>query len=158
IVLRSGKDTYTLDRRGKSAAQYLKLIKQANRADVFPPGDVFPPPRVDLTVEVRNTSDKKIKFWTTGDPVYIKLDLKGPGAYSSPLPGLSSAEYRGPIPTTLGPGKSYSFKLSSLMYGDRGNSDGAYWTEEGDYTLSATLETGVSPKSKDAKEYHFDKT
>src|SRR5262249_13594751 len=120
-------------------------------------GSVFPPPQVDLTVEVRNTTDKQLQFWTDGDPVKIMLELKGPGAYSTQLPVVFTLEFRLPKTTTLGPGKSHTFGASSLRYGDRGTSHAAYWTEEGEYTLSATLETGVSPVPKDAKEYEPDK-
>src|SRR5262249_29781233 len=157
IVLRSGKDTYTLDRGGQSAAEYLELIKKTNKADGFPTGNVFPAPQVDLTVEVRNTGDKEIKFWTTGDPLKLMLELKGPGAYSTALPLAFTMELRLPKGTAFGPGKSHTFKLSSLRFGFRGSSHAAYWTEEGEYTLAATLETGVSPVPKDAKEYQEDK-
>src|SRR5262249_23293862 len=71
--------------------------------------------------------------------------------------GAVTADFRGPTSTTLAPGKSHTFTLKRLEYGSRGASDAAYWTEEGEYTLSATLETGVSPIPKDAKEYRFDR-
>jgi hypothetical protein len=153
ITLKSRKDTYTLDRGGKSAAEYLELIKNTNKG-----GDVFPPPEVDLTVEVRNTGNKEITFWTAGDPLKLMLELKGPSAYNTMLPFAFRTELRLPKGTAFGPGKSHTFKLSSLRFGFRGASHAAYWTEEGEYTLGATLETGVSPIPRDAKEYQFDKT
>src|SRR5262245_28658257 len=73
------------------------------------------------------------------------------------LPGALRTELRLPKGTAFGPGKSHTFKLSSLRFGFRGGSHAAYWTEEGEYTLGATLETGVSPIPKDAKEYGEDK-
>ena len=153
ITLKSRKDTYTLDRGGKSAAEYLDQIKKTIEG-----GEVFLPPEVDLTIEVRNTGNKEITFWTAGDPLKLMLELKGPGAYNATLPIDFTYELRLPKGTAFAPGKSHTFKLSSLRFGFRGDSHAAYWTEEGEYTLSATLQTGVSPIPKDAKEYHFDKT
>jgi hypothetical protein len=153
ITLKSEKDTYTLDRGGKSAAEYLDQIKKT-----IDGGSVFGPPQVDLTIEVRNTGKDEITSWTTGDPLKIMLELKGPSAYNTRLPVAFDAVLYLPTGAAFGPGKSHTFKLSALRFGFRGDSHAAYWTEEGEYTLSATLETGVSPIPKDAKEYAEDKT
>src|SRR5262249_12401517 len=96
--------------------------------------------------------------WTAGDPLKLMLGLKGPGAYNATLPVVFTYELRLPKGTAFAPGKSHTFKLSSLRFGFRGASHAAYWTEEGEDTLGATLEAGVSATPKDAKEYQFDKT
>jgi RNA polymerase sigma factor (sigma-70 family) len=152
IRLKSARDTYVLDRGGKSAKEYLEQIKNTNKASVFPP------PAVELTIEVRNTSDKELKLWTGGDPVKIALELKGPGAHSQPLPVVFDTVFKPPQTTVLGPGKTFTFKLSSLQFGFRGESHAAYWAEEGKYTLGAVVDTGVSPAPKEATPSELDKS
>ncbi|HKB36293.1 MAG TPA: RNA polymerase sigma factor [Gemmataceae bacterium] len=152
IRLKSAKDTYVLDRGGKSAREYLEQIKDTNKANVFPPPDV------ELTIEVRNTSDKELKLWTGGDPFKIALELKGPGAHSQALPVAFDAVFKPPQTTVLGPGKTFAFKLSSLRFGFRGESHAAYWAEEGKYTLGAVVDTGVSPAPKEATPSELDKS
>jgi hypothetical protein len=81
------KETYTLDRGGKTPKQYRDAVKTR-------------PPKVDvdLVLELKNTSDKEIKIWIVGDLrdekhqnggdyVTLKLDLQGPGALN--VPGIA---------------------------------------------------------------------
>ena len=57
------------------------LKKQVQAAQKAKFGGKLPPaPAVDLTLEIKNTSDKPVTVWTTGDPVVLTLMLKGQGA------------------------------------------------------------------------------
>jgi hypothetical protein len=158
------KDTYVLDRDGQSAAEYREAAKKN-------------PPQVgvDLVLEIKNTSDKEIKIWAVddykleqsqagGDYVDLRLALEGPGAVSA-LVTQWSKRPKTPPPSVaaIGPGKSLRLPISSLSYGIQGvarfESHRAFWTEEGDYTLTATFKTAVAPApegSKDAKWAGFD--
>jgi len=146
VRLVAKQDTYTLDRGGQSAEEYAKQVRDAAKG-----GDPLPTPRVQLTLELRNTGDKEIKILVGGDGSDVMLDLRGPGAVS----------VRPNIPTTLiylhsdivaiGPGKSHVLTLSNLSFGHRGTGDLAYWTKPGDYTLTATYHTAVSPMPKGAQ-------
>ncbi|MFO0822746.1 MAG: hypothetical protein U0792_06440 [Gemmataceae bacterium] len=138
-----GKTTkYTLDTGGMSLVDYKKSIEAAAKAKGF--AKLPAAPAVDLTVEVKNTSDKPVKVWIKGDPVVLTLELKGNGAVNADFHGPMTLEFRLPEPIELAPGKSQSFPVKSLRSGMRGVSKFAYWTEPGDYELVATLRTGMT--------------
>jgi hypothetical protein len=139
--------TYTLDAGGLSAEDYRKKL-----ADEAKTGKPLAVPAIDLAVEIKNTSDKAVQVWTTGDPVVLTLDLKGKGAVNlDPLLAFTQ-EFRIPKSVEIPSGKSVSIPLKSLTSGFRGRSHISYWTEPGEYELVATLKTGVSPAPKGAKE------
>lgn len=139
---------YTLDTGGLSTADYKAMIEAAVKKGGRPPA----PPTVDLTVEIKNTSDKPVTVWTKGDPVVLELELKGKGAINANPPLAFTQEFRIPSGTEIAPGKSISIPVKALVSGHRGASKFSYWTEPGDYELVATLRTGVNPAPKGAKE------
>ena len=151
------KDTYTLDRGGKTPEQYRDEAKKA-------------PPKVDvdLVLELKNTSDKEIKIWIVGDLrdekhqkggdyVTLKLDLQGPGALNVLVQEVVKAPAT-PPPTVhaIAPGKTWSLPITSLCHGTHGvafmSLNRSCWTQAGEYTLTATFKTAVSPKPDGAKE------
>jgi hypothetical protein len=107
---------------------------------------------VDLALELKNTGDKDIQIWISGDPTMIDLKLDGPGAVSVAPRRAFTQEFRIPKAVSLAPGKTYSMEIKSLSFGFRNQSQFAYWTEPGDYTLTASFKTAVSPTPKGAKE------
>jgi hypothetical protein len=147
----TGKTTkYTLDTGSMTPEEYKKAIEAAagGKALGRPPA----PPAVDLVLELKNTSDKAVMVWTKGDPVVITLDLKGKGAANA-MPLLAfTTDFRLPEAVEIAAGKTYEFPLKSLTSGFRGASKFSYWTAPGDYELTATLKTGMSPAPKGAKE------
>jgi hypothetical protein len=77
------------------------------------------------------------------------LDLKGKDAVNEALKGIAfTLEFRVPKSTTLAPGKSVEIPIKTLSYGMRGASHRSYWIEPGEYTLTATYQTAVSPAPK----------
>jgi len=142
------KDSYKLDLGGKSADEFRKLLKDAEQTGRYPNA-----PEVDLVLELRNTGDKDLKLWTKGDPVKIDLVLKGDGAVNMPLKGRAfTLEFRLPEAETLAAGKTISFPIKSLAHGFRGTSSHSYWIEPGEYTLTASFITAVSPAPKGSKD------
>jgi RNA polymerase sigma factor (sigma-70 family) len=141
------QDTYTLDRGGQSAEEYAKQVSDAAER-----GKPLPTPRVELTLELRNTGAKEIKILVGGDRSYVMLDLQGPGAVRVRPNIPSTLELRPSDVVALAPGKSQVLTLSNLSFGHRGSSDLAYWTKPGDYTLTGTYHTAVSPMPKGAQE------
>src|ERR1700733_11106475 len=75
VTLTAKKTTYTLDLGGMSAEEYKKALQDAEKT-----GKVPTPPAVEMTLELKNTSDKDVQVWISGDSVVLTLDLKGPGA------------------------------------------------------------------------------
>jgi len=137
------ESTYQLGIDSKTLKEQLKDAKKTNR---YPE-----PPAVDLVLEVTNRTDKDVDFWMTGDPVRVDLQLKGPGAVTVTPPRISTLEFRVPKPLTLAAGKTYKIPVKKLLYGARGVSEQAYWTEPGEYTLSATFDTGIKPAPEGTK-------
>src|SRR5690242_10708515 len=91
----TGKTTkYTLDTGGLSQADYQKKVEDTTKKKTTgrPPA----PPAVDLTVEIKNTSDKPVKVWTKGDPVVLTLELKGKGAVNAEVLVPMTLEFRIP--------------------------------------------------------------
>jgi hypothetical protein len=141
------KTTYSLDLGGKTGEEFRKLLKDAEKGGRLPAA-----PAVEMTLELTNTTDKEIKIWTGGDPVQIDLKLAGPGAVNA-MPLLAfTTEFRGPVATSLAPGKSLSVPITKLQYGFRGASNMSYWTEPGEYKLTASYKSGIQPPPKGSKE------
>ncbi|MCE9581879.1 MAG: hypothetical protein K8T20_05110 [Planctomycetes bacterium] len=138
--------TYTLTKADAEAfAKTEEIVKKG--------GTELPEaPKIDLTLEIRNTSEKAIKVWTSGDPVVLTVTVKGKGALNL-LPQLAyTEEFRMPVSAEIAPGKSLSMPLKSLRSGFRGTSHYACWTAAGDYELVVEMKTGVSPRPEGATE------
>lgn len=146
----AGKTTkYALDTGGLSAADYKKKIEGLEKAKGFarPPA----PPAVDLTVEIKNTSDKAVQVWAKGDPVVLTLELKGKGAVNTAPPLAFTQEFRIPSAVEIAAGKTHVIPVKTLTSGFRGASVFSYWAEAGEYELVATLKTAMNPAPKGAK-------
>jgi len=136
-----GTDKYTLDLGGKTADEFTKSLK----------GDKVPPsPKVDLKLVLKNTSKEDIQVWTAGDAVVVTFALKGKGAESAKPRLAFTQEYRLPKAVKVEAGKTVEFPIKSLTGGFRSASEFNYWTQPGEYELTATITTGVSPKPKGA--------
>ncbi len=140
------KKSYQLDLGGKTPEEYRKVIEEAKKTFRYPA-----PPEVDLTLELTNTSDKDVAIWSSGDPVQVILELKGKGAMSVQPAIAMTREFRVPQALMLPAGKSHTIAIKSLKYGMRGISQQAYWTDAGEYTLTARFMTGISPPPPDSK-------
>src|SRR5262249_55814992 len=147
-IVKANKTTYKVDLGGKSAEEVGKQIKDADQPENYPPA-----PEVDLTLELKNTGDKEIQIWIGGDTTRLGLDLKGKNAINTEIKGQAvTQELRQPQAIRLGPGKSHKIEIKKLSYGHRGASHRSFWLEPGDYTLTATYLTGLSPAPKGSEE------
>src|SRR5215471_19116750 len=94
------KTTFDLDLGGMTAEQYKSSLKNAEL-------DKLPLlPKVDMALELTNTSDKDVQVWVSGSPVILTLDLKGPGAVKVTPRQFFPAIFILPKPLTLAAGKS----------------------------------------------------
>jgi hypothetical protein len=148
LTLAGKTTTFALDTGGLSAADFKARIEAAGKKGGRPPA----PPAVDLTVSIKNTSDKPVTVWAKGDPVVLTLELKGKGAVNIDPPLAFTQEFRIPEPVEIAAGKAHDIPITSLVSGHRMASHFSYWTEPGEYELVATLKTGVNPAPKGAKE------
>ena len=141
------KASYPLDLGGKSGEEFRQLLKEGEKTGQFPA-----PPKVDLVLELKNTSDKDVQLWISGDPVTRNLDLAGKGAVSVTARKAFTREFRVPKPITLAAGKAHEIPITNLTFGFRGVAQQAYWTEPGEYTLTASFQTAISPAPKGTKD------
>jgi len=137
------KTTFDLDLGGMTPAEYKKALQNLDEPNKLPPL-----PKVDMALELTNTSDKDVQVWISGSPVTLTLDLKGRGAVKVTPRQFFPAIFILPKPVSLAPRKSHVVPIGSLSYGRRGIEHRAYWTEAGDYTLQASLITGLNPPPK----------
>lgn len=145
----TGKTTrYTLDTGLVAPEEYKKTLDAAVKAG----GKLPPTPEVDLTVEIKNTSDKPLNVWVKGDPVVLELVLKGGGAVNAEPRRAFTQQFNTPEAVEIPPGKAHAMPLKNLDGGFRRQSKFAYWGAKGEYELTATLKTGVSPAPKGAPE------
>ncbi len=145
----TGKTTrYALELNGHSADELKRSIEVAAKAGKRPPAA----PVVDLSVEIKNTSDKPVTIWVSGDPVVLALTLKGKGALNVAPTLAFTEEFRNPTGVEIPAGKTHTIPVKSLVSGYRGAAHWAYWIEAGEYELTATLKTGVKPAPKGAKD------
>lgn len=140
---------YTLDTGELAPETYRKKLEAALKMGGRPPAA----PAVDLTVEIKNTSDQPVKVWAKGDPVVLTLELKGTGAVNAEPRRAFTREFRLPSAVEIAPGKSHAIPVKALTSGFRGMSKYAYWTAPGEYGLVATLKTGMQPAPKGAKDF-----
>jgi len=145
----TGQPTYTLDIGRLSGAAYRSKIE---RAVSVVGGRPIAPPDVELVVEMRNTSDAPVRVWVKGDDVVLDLALTGAGAVNVEPQVFFTAEYRMPQAIDLRPGEVYPIPVKELGSGFRGVSRCSYWTEPGEYTLTAVLRTGVRPAPRGSEE------
>src|SRR5204862_5862972 len=54
--------SYKLDLGGKSADEFKQMLKDAEKS-----GTVPEPPKVELTLELKNNTDKDVQVWVGGD-------------------------------------------------------------------------------------------
>ncbi|NUN49952.1 MAG: hypothetical protein HUU15_14085 [Candidatus Brocadiae bacterium] len=108
-------------------------------------------PTLDHTLEIVNTGKTPVEIWTEGDPFVLTLTLKGKGAVNLVPRRAVRKEFISPKAVRLAPGESFKMPLRSLQSGFRGEAHYAYWKEAGDYEITATLRTGVSPAPEGAE-------
>lgn len=153
----TGKAKYAFDPAPLTPEAYKKAIEDAAKPGKkglggFGGKGLPAPPAVDLVVGLKNTSDKSLTVWKSGDPVMLTLNLSGPGAANLDPPIAMTQEFRIPQELKLEPGQSHSFPVKQLKSGTRGITHYSYWTGPGAYDLTATLRTGVQPVPKGATE------
>lgn len=141
FTLLTAKETYPLDgadMTAKELAEKLAEIEKAGKAPFMPPA----PSKVAVTLVVKNTTDKEQTIYIDGDSTLLSLELKGPGAKKIDYPVISTKEFRLPKPQVIKPGETFTREISALEYGPRGRGSRLYWTEAGDYTLTAKWKLG----------------
>ena len=142
LRLTAKKDTVSIDLGGKTPKEYYKAL--ADLAEQINKGGfgARPPraPEVDLTLSVVNRSKEEMTIHVGGDPNVYVFEVKGPGVVTMRNPIAFTADFRLPRAVTLAPGKSFDIPVRQLMDGMRGASRLLFFTEPGEYTLTAAYQ------------------
>lgn len=150
LKLVAKKDTYTWDGGGKTPKEFKQMLDDLAKAQKKNPfGPKLPnPPTVDLVLQIVNNSKEDQVIWVGGDPNQITLELKGPGV-TTVTPSLAfTLELRLSKQVTLAPGKHYEIPVTRFADGFRSSSRWIYWTEPGEYTISAQYQLANGPEEK----------
>src|SRR5262249_1804212 len=107
----ANKDSYVLDLSQSGKAFRDKLTELGKAHQGMPPT-----PAVDLTLQLKNNSDKDLKILVGGDSSIIELKLEGPGAVMVQNTVMMTMDYKIGTPVTIGPGKTYDIKIGSLSF------------------------------------------
>jgi hypothetical protein len=137
------KDTYAIP-AGQAGKEFRDRLTAANAARGM--ARLPQPPAIDLSFRITNTTNAAVTITYGGDESQMNLNLQGPGAVTVDNNVAMTMEFRMGKPVTLAAGKSYDIKISSLAFGTRGISKYAYFTEPGEYTVTATLTYGNGEK------------
>jgi len=136
--------SYTLDTGGKTKEDYKKDLEKIAEEQKKKKGDfggnLPKSPSVDLVVSVVNTGKEDVTVYVGGDSNLLLFTLKGPGALTLEGQRAFTADFRGSKGIKLEAGKSYDIPVKVLMDGFRGAGRNLYWTDAGEYTLSATYQ------------------
>jgi hypothetical protein len=127
------KTTFKLDLGGRTAKQYADDVKAGK----------VPALAVEMELVITNQTRSDIRVRTHGAVPKLTLTLKGPGVVAAP------PERRSPPRVTyvvVKPGQKVSISIPTLSsYPDGGLSQNVhhFWTEPGEYTLSASFNTSI---------------
>ena len=140
-TLVSNKDSYPLV-PAQSGEDFRKTLKNLEKS----PKGAPPASKVDLTLRIDNPTDKPITISLGGDESQVTFNLTGEGAVTVDNMVAMTMEFRSGTPVTIQPGKSHEIPLTSLAGGSRGIGKMSYFTEAGDFKLSATLIAAMGDK------------
>ncbi|QDT97417.1 hypothetical protein V144x_28920 [Gimesia aquarii] len=129
LIVNQSKYILSPKRRGKA---FRKRIEAETDSDKLPAA-----PQVDLVLELKNISKENVMIWPKGAISYPDLTVKGPGVVQPDnLKSISGASSGSSIQPTIAPGKSYRLSIDSLN--PNGGTPWFYWSEPGEYTITAT--------------------
>jgi hypothetical protein len=146
--------TYPLERGGLSAADYRKKLDEAKKKGQLPPA-----PKVALIFELQNKGSEEIQLLVGGDVAgVLRWQLKGPGAVSlTVVPTVEIDDFKQPAVVKIAPGGNHRWMLKSLDCSGPRDQSAVYWTEPGDYFLSAGFTVAVRPAPKFAVPHWYRK-
>jgi hypothetical protein len=143
LKLIAKKDRYAWDGGGLTPAEFRKQLDKLAEDQKNKKGGLGPlpsAPAVDLLLQITNTSKDDVTVHVGGTANVWTFELKGPGVVTlvntAPMPAIIIL----PRAVTLKPRESFDVPVKKLMDGRRGASRLLYWTEPGEYTLSATYQ------------------
>lgn len=145
LTIVSETNEFYFDGRGEQPAKFQQRIRDMEKY-----GDPLPATRVQMNLQIKNKGKSTIRIWESGDATLLTLDLKGPDAMTAEAKRKGTG-FISPTVVSIAPGKTYSIPLTSLTSGFRNETKFAYCGGLGNYQLSASFKTGMSPTPQGAK-------
>jgi hypothetical protein len=142
-IINSSLEAYEVDSRGDPFYKFQEKIKKAVEGGIR-----LYPTKVEMELEFKNTGTSAVQIWVGGDSTLLTLNLQGNGARTAEVKPTPSNKVIPPVVVKIPAGKSHRIPLTELAYGFRNESIYAYITETGQYHLSATFRTAISPAPK----------
>ena len=135
---------YQLDTGGLSTKAYKQKLLDLKMALMKGEETADPPaaPAIDLSLEIKNISMEEITIYVGGNPCFHTFEIKGPGVVELNPRLIRAAIFAFPRAIKLAAGKSYELPIHKLADGSHGDSRWIYWTETGEYTLTASYKLG----------------
>jgi hypothetical protein len=131
VRLKAKKTAYVLDRQGMTADKYRQAVKDGKIA----------PPAIDLVLEITNTTKGDVDVTVVGASPRLALELKGKEGIEK-LTGSRAREMR--VRIILKPGQTHTLPITRLAgYSSATAEHQLFWTEPGEYKLTASFETNV---------------
>jgi hypothetical protein len=133
------KKTYKLDLGGRTPAKFRDAVKAGG-------ANLPAPVSVDLVLVITNNTKNDIRIRTTGTTSRVSLNVSGPNVVSAMFTEAVAKGAREPLNyAVLKPKQSVEIPLGQLVSKKATRSfTRHYWTEPGEYTLSAEFYTLVS--------------
>jgi hypothetical protein len=136
---------YYLDRGGLSETNYRKKLELAMKM-----GRLAAAPRVDLVFELENKGKEEIQVIVGGDIAgSLRWHLRGPGAVGMTCQRDAQSDLlKEPTAVRIPAGGSHRWLVKDLDGSGPRDTTRAYWTQTGDYLLSAGFTVAVRPVPK----------
>ena len=151
VILKT--DTIVWDADEKARKEFKTTLEDAQKKMLKkPPENVKLPalPVFEATLQITNTSKKEVTMQVEGDANKLTLDLKGPGVIAlSPLRAFT-ANFNLGRAVTLKSGEKFEIPIQKLGDGFRRASRDIYWTDLGEYTLTASYIIGGGDGEKES--------
>ena len=154
IRLIAQETVHRLDRGGLSNEAYRKKLDVAKIAGPLPPS-----PQVDVVFELENTGAQEIQLLVGGDVCgSLRLRLQGPGAVNITYrPDEQTDDLKPATIVKLPPGARHRWVFRDLDSSGARDSSRAYWTQAGEYHLSAGFTVAVRPAPKGSVPHWYHK-
>jgi hypothetical protein len=145
---------YQLDRDGLSEDAYRKQLDLARITGQLPAA-----PKVDLVFELENTGKEEVQILVGGDVAgSLRLRLQGPGAVSVTYgPTAETDDFKPAAVVKIPAGGTHRWAFKELDCSGARDQSRVYWTQGGEYQLSAGFTVAMKPAPKGAVNHWYHK-
>ena len=154
VRLIANETVYPLDRGGLSDDAYRQQLDLAKKSGQLPAL-----PQVDLVFELENIGKEEVQILVGGDVAgALRWRLQGPGAVSVTYgPTAKTDDFKAAAVVRIAPGGTHRWAFHELDGSGPRDISRVYWTQPGDYLLSAGFTVAMKPAPKGAVNHWYHK-